>query len=210
MTTTNITFYDSNAEDCSRQYNSLSFEDVHGNWAELIPLKGAALDIGCGSGRDASALANRGLNVIGVDPSEKLLQLARTNFATPSIEWIKDSLPLLEKVNKLDIKFDLILLSAVWMHIPVADHDLSFRNLAKLLKKNGVLIITLRHGESPDERIMYPVNKQEIKLLANQAGLSPFLLNAPKQKDQLKRDSVHWETIVLRLADAVTGQRLKI
>ena len=108
MTTTNITFYDSNAEDCSRQYNSLSFEEVHGNWAELIPLKGTALDIGCGSGRDASALANRGLNVIGVDPSEKLLEIARTNFVTPSIEWIKDSLPLLEQVNKLDIKFFFI------------------------------------------------------------------------------------------------------
>ena len=203
MTTTNITFYDSNAEDCSRQYNSLSFEDVHGNWAEFIPLKGTALDIGCGSGRDASALANRGLNVIGVDPSNKLLEIARTNFATPSIEWIKDSLPLLEQVNKLDIKFNLILLSAVWMHIPVADRELSFQNLANLLKTNGTLIITLRHGESPDKRIMYPVIKEEITILAKQVGLSLCRLNAPKQEDKLKRDSVHWETIVLRLEDAV-------
>lgn len=203
MNTTNITFYDNNAEDCSRQYNSLSFEEVHGNWAELIPLNGNVLDIGCGSGRDASALANRGLNVIGVDPSEKLLEIARTNFVKPSIEWIKDSLPLLEQVNKLDIKFNLILLSAVWMHIPVANREQSFRNLANLLKTKGVLIITLRHGESPDERIMYPVNKEEIMMLANQVGLSPCLLNTPKQKDQLKRDSVRWETIVLRLADAV-------
>lgn len=205
MTSTNITFYDSNAADCSRQYNSLSFEEVHGNWSKLIPNKGTALDIGCGSGRDANALASRGLNVIGVDPSEKLLQLARTNFATPSIKWIKDSLPLLEQVNKLDIKFDLILLSAVWMHIPVADREHSFRKLANLLKTNGVLIITLRHGESPDERIMYPVNKEEIMLLAKQVGLSLAKIKAPEQKDQLKRDSVHWETIVLRLEVSVPG-----
>jgi hypothetical protein len=57
---------------------------------------------------------------------------------------------------------------------------------------------------------MYPVNKEGITQLANQVGLSPCLLKTPKQKDKLKRDSVHWETIALRLADAVPGHLLKI
>lgn len=39
--------------------------------------KGTVLDIGCGTGHVTAELAHRGLVVIGIDPSEAMLSIAR-------------------------------------------------------------------------------------------------------------------------------------
>ncbi len=113
-----IAYYDQHANDLASQYNSLSFKEVHCDWLDLIPTSGFALDVGCGSGRDAAALADTGLSVIAIAPAKELLTRTKSQFTSPNISWLNDSLPELEHVYKLGIKFDLILLSAVWMHIP--------------------------------------------------------------------------------------------
>ena len=205
MNPINIDYYDQNADRLSQQYNSVSFDQVHNSWSNLLPDSGMVLDVGCGSGRDASALANKNLNVIAIDPSQQLLNKAKKQFSSPNITWLNDSLPKLSNVYKLDTKFDFILLSAVWMHIPSSERQRCFRKLAHLLNPNGVLVITLRHGNSPDDRLMYPVNQDEIKEFASNQGLVMESLNDPTQPDKLKRDEVSWETVALKLPDDGTG-----
>ncbi len=205
MNQTNIAYYNQHAVDFAKQYNALSFEQVHCSWSALIPNKGIALDVGCGSGRDAAALADKNLSVIAVDPSAQLLEQAKHQFTSPNITWLNDSLPELENVYKLGIKFDLILLSAVWMHIPVSKRERCLRKLAQLLNANGVLIITLRHGASPDERVMLPVNLDEILKLSASQGLVRESTCQSIQTDKLKRKDVTWETIALRLPDDGSG-----
>lgn len=45
------------------------------------------LDLGCGTGLLSAALASRGHHVVGVDPSEQMLQVARTQTDMPTISW---------------------------------------------------------------------------------------------------------------------------
>ena len=54
-------------------------------------------------------------------------------------------------ITNQEISFDLILLSAVWMHIPPSDRARSIRKLANLLKPGGKLVISLRHGQNQAE-----------------------------------------------------------
>jgi len=114
----NIDIYNRNAVSYSEQYDSVPFEQVHDQWLDSVELvsSGNALDIGSGSGRDAFALAQRGFDVVACEPAEKLLELAERNYPSPNITWLQDSLPSLNVIYNLDIKFDFILLSAVWMH----------------------------------------------------------------------------------------------
>ncbi|MDI9245977.1 hypothetical protein [Marinobacter sp. CHS3-4] len=50
------------------QYQSLTCEQVHQDWLSLLRDKsGLALDVGAGSGRDSSALAARGWDVVAVE-----------------------------------------------------------------------------------------------------------------------------------------------
>ena len=56
-----------------------------------------------------------------------------------------DALPNLHKLRALGHRFDLVLLSAVSMHVPPAAGEGAFRIISELLKPSGVLVITLRH-----------------------------------------------------------------
>ena len=41
----------------------------------------------------------------------------------PNVTWLDDSLPELSRLRALGHRFDLVLLSAVWMHVPRASES---------------------------------------------------------------------------------------
>ena len=125
--TQNITYYSTNASELAKQYDSVPFESVHKEWLQIIPKEGMVLDVGAGSGRDARYLAAKGLGVVAVEPASGIRELAQAYTISNPIHWISDSLPELTEVFRLHTKFDLILLSAVWMHIPPSSRERAFR-----------------------------------------------------------------------------------
>ncbi|WP_371195989.1 methyltransferase domain-containing protein [Glaciecola sp. SC05] len=200
-----IFYYSTQAEQLSAQYDSIDFVDVHGEWMHHIPEKGWALDVGAGSGRDSAFLAKKGFSVVAVEPAKGMRELAQKKQIDANIHWLDDSLPELRQVFSLQIKFDLILLSAVWMHLAPTHRERAFRKLSSLLKPNGKLIISLRHGECRDGRVMYSVSSEEHQKLASKFGLSFELASEKVKKDQMGRSDVSWETVVLTLPDDGTG-----
>lgn len=203
--TENITYYSTNASALTKQYDSVPFESVHKDWLSEIPTEGMVLDVGAGSGRDARYLAARGLGVVAVEPASGIRELAQKYTVSNPIHWISDSLPELTEIFRLQTKFDLILLSAVWMHIAPSSRERAFRKLSSLLKPNGKLIISLRHGSCQDERTMYSVSTGELAQLASQFGLTYRLLTPEKTNDELGRADVQWQTVLLTLPDNGTG-----
>ncbi|MFY0664470.1 MAG: methyltransferase domain-containing protein [Natronospirillum sp.] len=201
----NISFYSENAQALCDQYENVHFEEVHKSWLNEIPKTGLVLDIGAGSGRDARYLAAKGLSVIAVEPADGMREKALQAGTDPSIQWLDDKLPELSHVFTLQMKFDLILLSAVWMHIAKSSRERSLRKLSNLLKPNGKLVISLRHGEFDDGRTMHPVSASELAGLASKFGLTCKLLSPNKEEDGLGRSNVSWETVVLELPDDGTG-----
>ena len=150
----NIQFYSKNADKLASQYDSVAFESIHSEWLSVIPKDGMVLDVGAGSGRDARYYAEKGLSVVAVEPATELLNKAKKNSVGYNIHWLDDRLPELKQVIALQVKFDLIVLSAVWMHVPSNDRERVYRKLSSLLKPNGKLVISLRHGKCDDERTM--------------------------------------------------------
>ena len=203
--TANIEYYSTNAKELAEQYNSISFESVHKDWLDEIPKEGMVLDVGAGSGRDARYLAAKGLSVVAVEPALNIRELAQTYQVNTPIHWLSDTLPELSEVYKLQTKFDLILLSAVWMHIAPSLRERAFRKLSSLLKPNGKLIISLRHGQCQDERTMYAVSADELAQYASQFGLIYKLLTPDQAPDKLGRSDVSWQTVLLTLPDDGTG-----
>lgn len=192
--------YSRDAQRFFEQYQSLRFEDVHRNWLAYLPQQpGFALDIGAGSGRDAAALASRGWDVLAVEPAEGLRELGEQATQGLSVQWLKDRLPDLQHVRALSYRFQLILVSAVWMHLPPSQRERAFRIVSELLAPGGVLVITLRHGPGDGERKFYEVNAQELEHWARQRAL--ISLCVEQDEDRLQRDGVWWETLVFRLPD---------
>lgn len=196
--------YDRHPDRYVQQYERVDPGALHDAWAPL--LKGTpmlALDVGAGSGRDAAWLAAQGHEVVAVEPSDEMRARAQELHPSPSIQWVGDALPGLSRVYELDYRFDLVLVSAVWMHVAPSQRERAFRKLAGLLRPSGLLVITLRHGPSPDERAMHPVSEQSIRHLARRHALE--VVQSRASADRLGRDGVEWTTMVLRLPDDGTG-----
>lgn len=201
----NIDFYSSHADELVDQYDSVEFDAVHQEWLDELPESGMILDIGAGSGRDARYLAGKGFSVVAVEHAANLRRLAQAKSISYPIHWLDDSLPELRQVFQLQTKFDLIIVSAVWMHIAPSHRERGFRKLSSLLKPGGKLIISLRHGDFTDGRSQYPVSASELANFANQFGLSYTLLTSDKRNDVLGRAKVEWQTVLLILPDDGTG-----
>ena len=196
--------YSQQAERFFAQYQSVRFADVHRSWlAHLSKQPGFAMDVGAGSGRDAAALADMGWDVLAVEPSPGLRHLGEQATAGKNIQWLDDALPELGKVRALGYRFNLILLSAVWMHLKAADRERAFRILTELLAPGGMLVITLRHGPDDLNRNFHAVSRQELEVLARNRAL--LTVDAISEKDAFNRPQVSWETVVFRLPDDGTG-----
>ncbi|MDB1124235.1 class I SAM-dependent methyltransferase [Vibrio algarum] len=202
------TFYDENSRQLSKQYNDLEFETVHNSWSMFWPSRGErVLDVGAGSGRDALWMANRGADVIAIEPSLSMLSEGRKTTGS-KVTWLSDELPSLKKIENLAIRFDLILVSAVWMHLAPTHRARAFRKLSNLLSPNGKLVISLRHGEFSDGRKGYPVSVEEIEVFAKDTAL--LVKHISSSEDSRERKEVTWQTVVMSLPDDGSGDLNKV
>jgi SAM-dependent methyltransferase len=199
-----IPHYEQHAARLVEQYESRPFQEIHEGLLDMLPPAGATvLDVGAGSGRDAAWFAANGYDVVAVEPSDAMLAHARKLHPSSRIHWVSDSLPDLANVRRLGLSFDLILLSAVWMHVPPAERQRSLRKLATLLAPKGRIAISLRLGPPDTERAMYEVSLPELSNLAQQFGLR--IVHTNDSQDKLGRSEVSWTNVVLGLPDDGLG-----
>jgi len=103
-----------------------------------IKEKEKVLDIGCGNGRLYELLKEKEVEYIGIDNSEKLIEIAREKFSKPKF-IVVDALNLPFK----DEEFDHVFMIAVLPHIPSKELQLKvLKNAYRVLKKNGSLFLT--------------------------------------------------------------------
>ena len=201
----NISYYNKNAIELAEQYDSLSFESVHNSWKQYWPEKCAnVLDVGAGSGRDAQWFSKQGCFVVAVEPASALRQLAISN-SSEQLLWVEDSLPDLVSVCELPHQYDLILLSAVWMHLNTAQKVESMKSLSQLLTEKGKLVITLRHGSFSDGRKTYGVSVTEIEKIGRSLGLSVCYI--ADGEDSLMRAEITWQTVILESSNVINVGR---
>lgn len=162
--------YAAEAETLLHAYEQVIFAEVHAAILDLIPPAPAdILELGAGTGRDAAYLAALGHRVTAVEPTDALRQGARRLHPDPAIRWSDDSLPALASLTGA---YDLILLTAVWMHLDASERAQAMPRLASLLRPGAALILSLRHGPVPPGRRMFAVGADETASLAATAGLT--------------------------------------
>jgi hypothetical protein len=121
-----------------------------------------------------------------------MLRLAKGLHPGNDVLWVSDGLPALTNVRGT---YDVVLLSAVWMHVPPSDRSAAFSRLTDLLAPHGRIYMTLRLGPGDVDRAIWSVNAAEISRLAAGRGLKVGDLG--KQHDLLGRDDVTWQTLLV-------------
>lgn len=128
------TFFDKSYQ----QIKNLMLEKKLGWIEKSLPGKGKILDIGSGTGDFLVAAKGLDWETFGVEPNAKARKLAS-----------QKGVDLIEDVSSLpDQFFDVITMWHVLEHVPDLDHQL--RELDRLLKPDGILVIAVPNFKSYD------------------------------------------------------------
>ncbi|MFX1573749.1 MAG: class I SAM-dependent methyltransferase [Promethearchaeota archaeon] len=111
---------------------------------DRVPLGGLVLDAGCGNG-SYSCYLNKKCDVIGVDISEKQIELAKQNALKG--KFICMDMTRLEFPNEF---FDGILSYYSIIHIPRDEHYDLLKNFYRMLKIHGVCLLTFHINNDPE------------------------------------------------------------
>ena len=199
-----VASYDVGAPTLVPEYESLSFEGIHAPVLDLLPEgAGCILDVGAGTGRDAAWFAANGHNVVAVEPSAQLRAAGQERHRSPDIRWMNDTLPALEKVLRSKLTFDLVWVSAVWMHVPRSVRARAFRKLVSVMSPGASMMLSLRQGPPPLDRPMESATAAEVEELARRHGLQT--VRCTRFPDAAGRTEISWDVIWLRLPDDGTG-----
>jgi SAM-dependent methyltransferase len=186
--------YAEEAEALFEQYESIPAAEAHRAVLHLIPaMPVRVLDIGSGTGRDAAWFASRGHSVVAVEPTDAMRVPAMALHPSPRIDWLDDSLPVLAALRARSETFDLVMLTAVWMHLDEAQRRQAMPNLAALMRPGATVIMKIRHGPVPPGRRMFEVSAEETIALAGNEGLRPVLnVRSESSQEKNRAAGVSW------------------
>ena len=160
------------------------------------------IDLGCGTGRFTAALSDQfDANVIGIDPSLKMLVQAREKHKNISFKQASaEQLPLSDDFA------DMMFMSMVFHHI--SNHEKSVRECHRVLRPGGVVFI---RNTFADEINSYPyidifpsmrsiiesqlITKEKLKQMFSSSG---FKLNA--RQTQWEEISPNWQAFADKIA----------
>lgn len=98
-----------------------------------LPARARVLDVGCGTGANASVLSSGGRRVAGVDVAALALSLGRADSHTTRLRADGRALPFLDQA------FDLVCALDVLEHLD--DDAATARELRRVLRPGGVLVV---------------------------------------------------------------------
>lgn len=189
--------YGETAAERVRQYESIPFAHVHRHWMHVFPTAPShVIDIGAGTGRDAAGFADLGHTVTAVEPTPELRSEAERLHPHPAITWIDDALPDLDRVHALGECYDLVMLTAVWMHLDLAQRERAMARVAPLVRPGGTMALSLRHGPVPAGRRMFDVSARETCELAGRHGL--IVIHESKGAAVLGGPDAWWDRLAFR------------
>jgi ubiquinone/menaquinone biosynthesis C-methylase UbiE len=153
------------------------------------------LELGCGTGSFTRELARSGADVVAIDVSLELLEIAKANSSAPNVQYqIQNAYAL----SYPDAIFDSVVGSSVLHHLEIED---ALREIYRVLKPGGAIYFTepnmlnpqiaiqknvpwvkRKLGDSPDETAFF---RSALRRLLEQAGyrdirIDPFDFLHPK------------------------------
>jgi len=103
-----------------------------------LPTGAKILDLGCGEGYVPRLIADKPVEIVGVDFSQKLIDIAKQRN-TPGNLFVAD---ICQPLN-IEDDFDLVISNMVFMD--VENLEMAFRNAYNALKLGGSLLIFISH-----------------------------------------------------------------
>ena len=164
-----LDYYQTNAKDFFNQTINVDMQNVYQPFLEnLADGQQKILDVGCGSGRDSVFFANKGFEVVAIDGSKSLIDLAKQTDTRIDWQYLRfDEIAKQSWQNQ----FTGIWACASLLHVPFEELPQILNDLIGCLKPNGVLYASFKYGNSEREkggRFFCDINEERWQLIENQ------------------------------------------
>ena len=154
-----LSYYSKNSRSFYEATINADMSQIYESFLPLIPLGGTILDFGCGSGRDSKYFLSKGFDVVAVDGSEEMCNLA--------------SKLLVKEVKKMFFSdldsiatYDGIWACASILHLERSCLKDVFRKMERALKKGGYIYSSFKYGDKEEyinERYYTYFNENKFK-----------------------------------------------
>ena len=135
-----MNYYDEHAKEFFNGTIDTDMSLHHEEFLKNLPEKACILDAGCGSGRDTKLFKELGHNVVAIDGSEKMCELA-SEYAGVNVKHMQ-----FQEIEYVNV-FDGIWACASLLHVPSSELDLVLKKLKDSLKSNGVFYASFKFGD---------------------------------------------------------------
>lgn len=190
--------YETHATDLIDRFDTIPSEVLFAPVAAHLPgLPCDMLDLGAGTGRDASWFAGQGHRVWAVEPVVQFRNFGRAR--RDHVIWIDDTLPELSLVSGMNKTFDLVVLNGVLHHLSPLDQETALRSVGQLMSSRGRAVLSLRHGPAPASRPGFPISTETLLSVAATSGLRPVhdARGLPSHQQGNRANGVTWDWLVL-------------
>jgi SAM-dependent methyltransferase len=122
----------------------LAFRDVPALIQEYSTSISSVLDYGCGAGRSTRFLKQLGLDVVGADISQEMLEQARSKDRSGEYHHISSG-----RLPFDDAQFDLVFASFVFLEVSrIEEIEAILREMRRVLRKDGIVIFVTASMEA--------------------------------------------------------------
>ena len=197
--TDTLNYYETDSKNLSFRYENADVSEVQKLLLQTFEKKSKLLEIGCGSGRDASFLTKNGFNVIAIDGSKNMIEEAKKIHPELSQKLFHKTLP-----NDLEFNqtFDGIYSIATLMHLSENDLKNTLSKIYNLLNENGKFLMSVslfrddidENGFDDNGRFFLVLSFENWKNLLENIGFK--ILDTKTNSDGLGRGGIEWLTLV--------------
>jgi len=196
-----LNYYNINYKSIVSLYNSNSSKP---KYLDILNLsnnhKEKILDVGFGSGRDLIFLSQEGYTVYGIEGSDKFIENLLASNPEYSERIKKCILPSVN--NPFNVLFDVIICSAVLMHLYDDDIGKTLGAFSEWLNKKSLIYISIpkKRNDIGDDfrdkhgRYFNPVKPEFITKILSQYGFTCSQISS--SGDGLSRDGIEWWNLV--------------
>lgn len=195
-----LNFYETNSKNLSLKYENADVREIQELLLITFEEKVKLLEIGCGSGRDASFMTKKGFDLIGIDGSKNMIDEAKKIHLELSNKLFYKTLP-----NNLefDIKFDGIYSIATLMHLSKIDLEKTISKIYDLLNTNGKFLMSVSLFRDDINENGFDKNGRYFLILSFEEWINIFensgfkILETKTNNDGLNRMGIEWLTMVV-------------
>ena len=134
--------YDAVAEKYARIYGAdIYYQDELDGFLRHLDAESKILDVACGSGHVAHYLAKKGFDVVGIDISSNLIDIAKKNNGLARFELMD-----MREMTFMNSSFDAVLSLFGLVHLTQQEIPAVLKRFNNLLKPQGYLLVGVAEG----------------------------------------------------------------